>query len=247
MYVLIPMAGNGNRFKEAGYVLPKPLISIAGKPMIQHVVECLFPDEKHIFIIQQEHDKLFGLGASLRGMVDNPIVLVLKELTGGAAETTMFAYDHKDLWDIEDELVIANCDQYVQWNPGLFLDYVRGGGYCASIPFFNSTNPHHSYLRLNENQMVVEVAEKKVISDNAVVGIYWLKRAADYFTAVKQMISLNLRTNGEFYISPAFNQIIKMGGAIGGWEVDVHKKHMLGTPNELEIFLEKIKMGEVKL
>lgn len=247
MHILIPMAGSGNRFKEAGYVLPKPLIDVAGKPMIQRVVECLFPDEQHIFIIQEEHDKEYQLGAALRGMVQDPTIIMLNKPTAGAADTTMVAYRNRDLWDIEDELIIANCDQYLEWNSKLFLDYAREGGYMAIIPYFNSTNPHHSYLKMNSKRMVIEVAEKKVISDNAVVGVYWVRKAADYFTAVQQMMSMDLRVNDEFYISPAFNQVVKMHGGVGGWEIDVHKKHMLGTPNELEIFLDKVKSGEVKL
>jgi len=239
--VVIPMAGAGSRFQEQGYELPKPLIDVCGKPMIERVINSL--NNKHldinfIFLALKEHLDM-GLGDYIDGKGD---VVVVDKLTEGAACTVLLA---EDLIDNEDGLVIANCDQYLQWD---FADYIKfSKSFDGCLVTFNSTNPHHSYVRCRKG-IVTDVAEKIVISDKASAGIYYFKRGSDYVKSSHRMIEKNIRTNNEFYICPVYNELLELPKRVVSiYEIDVNNKHMLGTPQELRIFLDKIENEEVYL
>jgi NDP-sugar pyrophosphorylase family protein len=234
------MAGKGQRFIESGYNNPKPMINVCGAPMIQRVIDSLTPKNvecNFIFIALQEHlDN--GLKEFLQ---DRGTIIPLNVVTEGAACTTLMA-----LKQINNDtpLVIANCDQYLEWD---FDDFINtASNYDGSVVVFNSTNPHHSYA-LVKKKVVVEVAEKVVISDKACAGIYYYAKGSDYVESCVMMIAKNIRTNNEFYIAPAYNEMITDGKQLTVYEVDVNKKHMLGTPYELKIFLDKVENGDVTL
>jgi NDP-sugar pyrophosphorylase family protein len=236
--ILIPMAGHGKRFIEKGYDKPKPMIDVCGVPMIKRVIDSLTPKKvkcNFIFIALQEHlDN--GLSKYLKNY---GIIIPLKVVTEGAACTTLMA-----LKQINNNipLVVANCDQYLSWDFDNFIH--EAGSTDGCILVFNSTNPHHSYAKVKKNQ-VVQVAEKIVISDKACAGVYYFKKGSEYIESVIMMIAKNIRTNNEFYIAPAYNELIQDNKKIKIYEIDVNKKHMLGTPNELEIFLDKVENGDL--
>ena len=240
MNILIPMAGAGSRFQEQGYDLPKPLIDVFGKPMIDRVIESLSSDKvdtNFIFVAQQDHLDL-GLRDYLQ---DKGSIITINKMTDGAACTTLLA---EELIDNDDELVIANCDQYLQWS---FYDYITYSRlYDGCLVTFNSTNPHHSYVKVKKS-LVTEVAEKIVISDKASAGIYYFKKGSEYVKSANQMIDKDIRTNNEFYICPVYNELLVESKKVSTYECDVHNKHMLGTPEELQIFLDKIENEEVKI
>ena len=238
--VVIPMAGRGQRFVECGYDKPKPMIDVCGVPMIERVIDSL--TLKHgecnfIFIALKEH-----LDNGLQEYLEQKgTIIPLDIVTEGAACTTLMALHYINN---TDALVIANCDQYLEWGFDDFIDKAKDRD--GSLVVFNSTNPHHSYAKVKKGQ-VVEVAEKKVISDKACAGIYYFRQGRDYIESVIMMIAKNIRTNNEFYIAPAYNELIAGLGNVSVYEVDVNKKHMLGTPYELEIFLDKVENGDVVL
>ena len=162
-------------------------------------------------------------------------------MTEGAACTTLLA---EELINNDEELVIANCDQYLQWS---FYDYITYSRlYDGCLVTFNSTNPHHSYVRVKKS-LVTEVAEKIVISDKASAGIYYFKKGSEYVKSANLMIDKDIRTNNEFYICPVYNELLQDNKQVSTYECDVHNKHMLGTPEELRIFLDKIENEEVKI
>ena len=146
--------------------------------------------------------------------------------------------------DNDSELVIANCDQYLEWDFHNFVAHCKSFDGCLAT--FNSTNPHHSYAKVFRER-VVRVAEKVVISDKASAGIYYFKKGSDYVLAASQMIEKNIRTNNEFYICPVYNELLGWGQHISLCEIDVNDKHMLGTPEELQIFIDKVNNTEVVL
>ena len=237
--IVIPMAGEGKRFKEQGYILPKPMIDVCGKPMIIRVVRSFWAmaeQVQFIFIAQKSH-LAQGLADILKGKI-----IPIEKVTEGALCTTLLA---RDIIDSSDELVVANCDQYLEWSFGKFLRQARE--YDGSLVVFNSTNPHHSYALLNKDNLVLRTAEKVVISDKAAAGIYYYKKGSEYISAADEMIKGNVRTNNEFYICPIYNVLISRGQKISAYEVDVDNKHMLGTPEELKIFIDKVHNQEVYL
>jgi HAD superfamily hydrolase (TIGR01509 family) len=233
MNVLIPMAGNGSRFQAAGYTFPKPLIEVNGKPMIQLVVENLNIDANYIFIVQQSHREQYNLDTLLNLIAPNCKIISVNSVTEGAACTTLLA---KDLINNENSLLIANSDQYVEWNSSEFLYKMQEQNLDGGILSFNSIHPKWSYVKIDENGFVTQVAEKNPISNIATVGIYYWKHGSDYVKSAEQMIDKNIRTNGEFYVCPTFNEAILNNKKIKTFNIE--KMWGIGTPEDLNFFLE---------
>lgn len=233
MNVLIPMAGHGSRFSQAGYTFPKPLIEVNGKPMIQVVVENLNIDAHYVFIVQKEHYEKYQLKYMLNMIAPGCDVVQVDGVTEGAACTTLLA---RNIIDNNEPLVIANSDQYVEWDSNECLYAFTADGVDAGILTFNSVHPKWSYARLDERGFVAEVAEKKPISDLATVGIYYWKRGSDYVKYADRMIEKNIRTNNEFYVCPVFNEAIGDGKLVR--VKNIKKMWGIGTPEDLQTYLE---------
>jgi dTDP-glucose pyrophosphorylase len=234
--VLIPMAGAGSRFAQAGYTFPKPLIEVRGKPMIQVVVENLNIEANYIFIVQKDHYEKYNLKYLLNLIAPNCKIVQVDGLTEGAACTTLLA---KEYIDNDAPLVMANSDQFVEWNSNECMYAFNADSIDGGILTFKATHPKWSYAKLDENGFVSEVAEKKPISDNATVGIYFWKHGSDYVKYAEQMISNNIRTNNEFYVCPVFNEAIADGKKIRVKQIE--KMWGIGTPEDLNYFLENHK------
>jgi len=234
MNILIPMAGAGSRFDQAGYTFPKPLIDVRGKPMIQTVVDSLNINANYIFIVQKSHYEKYSLQHTLNLIAPNCKIIQVDGLTEGAACTTLLA---KDLIDNDKPLLIANSDQYLDWNSNQFMYSMIAHGVDGGILTFKSKHPKWSYAKLDDNGFVSEVAEKKPISDHATVGVYYFKHGKNYVTAAEQMISKDIRTNNEFYVCPVYNQCILNGEKIKIFSIDSKEMWGLGTPEDLDFFL----------
>lgn len=234
MNVLIPMAGHGSRFSQAGYSFPKPLIEVHGKPMIQVVVDNLAVEANFIFVVQKEHREKYNLDSMLNLITPGCKIVEVEGVTEGAACTTLLA---KEFINNNEPLVIANSDQFVEWNSLDFFYKMNEQNLDAGIVSFHSTHPKWSYAKIDENGFVTEVAEKNPISNIATVGIYYWKHGSDYVRFAEQMIENNIRVNKEFYVCPVFNEAIKAGLKIKTF--DIPKMWGLGTPEDLNYFLEK--------
>ena len=232
MNVLIPMAGAGSRFAEAGYTFPKPLIEVGNKPMIQVVTDNLNIEAHHIFIVQKEHYKKYNLETVLKLIKPNCSIVQVEGVTEGAACTTLLA---KKLINNDNPLVIANSDQFVEWNANEVMYAFSTEGIDGGILTFQSTHPKWSYAKKNDSGFVSEVAEKKPISTNATVGIYYYKKGSDYVKCAEEMIEKDIRTNNEFYVCPVYNQLIEKGGKVR--TKDIRKMWGLGTPEDLNNFM----------
>lgn len=230
--VLIPMAGAGSRFEKAGYTFPKPLIDVNGSPMIQVVVKNLNFCAKHVFIVQKAHRSKYNLDSMLGLISKDCDIIDVDGVTEGAACTTLLA---KDIINNDSPLVIANSDQFVEWNTSEFMYKMQEQDVDAGILCFKSTHPKWSFVKVDELGFVTEVAEKKPISDIATVGIYYWKRGADYVKYAEQMIAKNQRHNNEFYVCPVFNEAIADGKKIKTFNIE--KMFGLGTPEDLSNFL----------
>ncbi len=232
MNVLIPMAGAGSRFQQAGYSFPKPLIDVKGKPMIQTVVENLNIDANYIFVVQKEHREKYNLDALLNLISLNSKIIEVDGITEGAACTTLLA---KDLINNENPLLMANSDQFVEWDSNEFMYKMIEQNVDAGILTFKSTHPKWSFVKTDDLGYVTEVAEKNPISNIATVGIYYWKKGCDYIKHAEQMINKNIRVNNEFYVCPVFNEAIQNGKKIKTYNIE--KMWGLGTPEDLENFV----------
>jgi dTDP-glucose pyrophosphorylase len=232
--VIIPMAGKGSRFSDAGYTFPKPLIEIGGKPMIQCVIESLNLVAKFIFIIQKEHQQKYNIKSLLKTLKPDCEIIELDKVTNGAACTTLLA---KKLINNERPLLIANSDQYIKWDSNNTLYNFYDKNYDGGILTFKALHPKWSYAKVDKQNMVLEVAEKNVISNNATAGVYYWKKGSDYVKYAEKMIIKNERVNNEFYVCPVFNQAIKDKKKI--YISEVEEMHGLGTPEDLNLFIQK--------
>ena len=236
MNVLIPMAGAGSRFAQAGYTFPKPLIEVNGKPMIQVVVDNLNIDAHYVFIVQEEHFHKYNLKQVLNLIKPGCDIVTINGITEGAAVTTLLA---KEYINSNEPLLIANSDQIVEWNSNECLYAFDADEIDGGILTFKATHPKWSYAKIGDNGFVSEVAEKNPISDNATVGIYYWKHGSDYVKYAEDMIQKNIRTNNEFYVCPVFNQAIEDGKKIRVKEIE--KMWGIGTPEDLNYYLENNK------
>lgn len=234
MKVLIPMAGAGSRFEKAGYTFPKPLIDVEGKPMIQAIVDNLNIEAQHVFIVQKSHYEKYNLQQTLNQISPNCEIVQVDGITEGAACTTLLA---KKYIDNDEPLVIANSDQYVEWDSNEFMYSMVADSVDGGILSFKSTHPKWSYAKLGDDGFVCEVAEKKPISDIATVGIYYWKKGSDYVRYAEDMIKKNIRVNNEFYVCPVFNQAIEDNKKVKIFNVE--KMWGIGTPEDLQIFLKR--------
>jgi dTDP-glucose pyrophosphorylase len=236
MNVLIPMAGAGKRFADAGYILPKPLIKINNKPMIQWVVDSLNLNGNYIFIIQKEHQEKYNIKSVLKAIQPNCKIVELDQLTEGAACTTLLA---KEYINNSNPLLIANSDQYISWNSSRAISDFNSKNLDGAILTFQASHPKWSYAKCDDDGYVTEVAEKKVISKNATVGVYYWKHGSDYVQSAENMIKKNIRVNNEFYVCPVYNEFFLRNKKVKTHNVD--KMSGLGTPEDLNNFIQTIK------
>jgi HAD superfamily hydrolase (TIGR01509 family) len=230
--VLIPMAGAGSRFQQAGYTFPKPLIDINNKPMIQVVVDNLNIDANYIYVVQKEHREKYNLDTMLNLITPNCRIVEVDGLTEGAACTALLA---KEFINNDSPLFFANSDQFVEWDSNEFMYKMNETGADGGIVTFKSSHPKWSFAKVDDNNLVTEVAEKNPISDNATVGFYFWKKGSDFVKYAEQMIEKNIRVNNEFYVCPVFNQAIEDHKKIRVY--DIKGMWGLGTPEDLKHFL----------
>lgn len=236
--IVIPMAGRGSRFADAGYKDPKPLIPVHGKPMIQVVVENLTPKREHrfIFICQNQHIKEYGLTEKLKSYAENVEIIGIDGITEGQVCTVLKA---KSLIDNDEPLMTANSDQYIDFDINDYLSRMDSKKLDGLIMTMKADDPKWSYAKTDANGFVIETAEKKVISKDATVGIFNFKHGKDLVSSAEQMIQDDIRVNNEFYTCPCYNYLIKRGQKIGIYGIGEEYNGMygLGIPKDLEFFL----------
>jgi len=234
--VLIPMAGAGSRFEQAGYTFPKPLIDVKGKPMIQVVIENLNIKANYIFIVQKSHREKYNLDTLLNLITPGCKIVEVEGVTEGAAVTALMA---KEYINNDAPLFFANSDQFAEWDSNEFMYKMNETNADGGIVTFEATHPKWSFAKIDENGLVTEVAEKNPISNIATVGYYYWKHGSDFVKYAEQMIDQNVRVNNEFYVCPVFNQAIEDCKQIRTFNI----KGMwgLGTPEDLKYYLENYK------
>lgn len=236
--IVIPMAGRGSRFIDVGYELPKPLLLVHGRPMIEVVIDNLKPKTPHrfIFICQKEHVEKFNLETILhKAGGTNSEIITVNSVTEGAACTVLLA---EKLINNDNPLMIANCDQYIAVSIDKYLTNMNNGNLDGYIMCMTANDPKWSFVRLDENKQVTEVVEKKVVSNEATVGIYNYRCGCDFVESAQRMIKGNDRVNNEFYVAPAYNYMIESGKKVGYMNIGSERDVMygLGIPEDLEYF-----------
>lgn len=234
--IVIPMAGAGSRFAKAGFTDPKPLIPVHGIPMIRLVISNIRPHCEHrfIFIAQNAHLERYGLREKLRAWAPGCEVIGIDGLTEGAACTVLQA---KEFIDSDDPLMIANSDQFIDASIDAYLE--RGSGKDGLVMTMKANDPKWSFIEPAPDGNIARIVEKEVISDEATVGVYNFAHGSDFVRAAEAMIAADARVNGEFYVAPAYNVLIRDGKRIAWHSIGSvgAGMHGLGTPADLADFL----------
>lgn len=244
--IVVPMAGRGSRFANAGFLTPKPLIPVHGVPMIQAVVRNITPtyECRHIFLILSDHIAEFHMDREVRNLVPECVIVPVRQVTEGAACTVLLA---REFIDNATPLMIANSDQYVDVDINKYLATQDDQNLDGLIMTFWSDHPKWSYCRLSADKLVTDVVEKQVVSNEATVGIYNFRHGADFVAAADAMIAQNKRVNGEFYVAPVYNELIARQARVGVYNIgrENEQMHGLGVPEDLESFLAIAKYADL--
>jgi NDP-sugar pyrophosphorylase family protein len=233
--IVIPMGGEGKRFAECGYTFPKPLVEIAGRSMVEIVVQNLVPKEAHrfIFICNRDHLDKYALGEVLHLISPGCRIVSIRGQTAGALCSVLLAMEYLDS---DDELLIANADQFVEISIDDFLMHARKPDTDGCIMTFPATHPKWSYAKTDDRGEVLMVAEKRPISQHATTGIYYFRRSSDFVDGAEQMILKNTMTAGEYYVCPVYNELILKGKKITVFPITREQMHSLGTPEDVASF-----------
>jgi beta-phosphoglucomutase-like phosphatase (HAD superfamily)/dTDP-glucose pyrophosphorylase len=232
--VLVPMAGAGSRFEQAGFGTYKPMIPLGDSTILGTTLDSL-PNVKarYVFIVQKQHCEKYDLVSRLRLMRPGCRVVQIEGLTMGAACTALLA---KKYIDNNDPLLILNSDQLIIWDRSHLL-HMLSSRVDGGIVVFEAENPKWSYAKNGPDGFVCEVAEKRAISNQATCGIYYWARGSDYVKYAERMIRKDVRVNNEFYVCPVYNEAIQDGKKIKTYPAQ--EMWGLGDPESVVHFLAK--------
>lgn len=237
---LIPLAGRGQRFQDAGYKVPKPLIEVSGKPMIIQASEALPDCSRNIFVCLEEHLKIYPLENELKAVYPNAKIIGLNEVTQGQACTCEIGLRGED---INKPLFIGACDN------SMIIDYDKldeelNKSDVLAFSFRNNPssekNPKaYGWLKTDKNNNIIDVSVKIPISDNpkndhAIVGAFYFKSVKMFLDCLKYLYDNNIRVNNEFYVDSCVKSAIKLGFKTRVFEVD--KYICWGTPDDYKTF-----------
>lgn len=239
--IVITMGGLGSRFRKAGYTVPKYMIEAKGKTLFEWSLlsltgyeDCL---DKYVFIAMQDENsdpEAFIRSKCAELGITNYEVIILDYLTDGQATTAMLASKY---WNVDNALLIYNIDTYVE-SGEMNSAELKGDGF---IPCFKAPGDHWSFVRLDDTGKAVEIKEKVRISDNCTLGAYYFKTCKLYEDLYNEFYSdesvLENIANREKYVAPLYDYLLSKGGEIYISDINPDKVHVLGTPEELQEFL----------
>ena len=237
------MAGEGKRFKDAGFTIPKPLIEVDGKPMVVKALQSLPKASKNILIVRKEHLNIDDFRSLLNNYFENVIIIEIDYLTDGQASTCLLSESYIPRNSI---LNIGACDIGFEYDMKKYTETI---GKFESFIWTYNNNPNvlrnpdmYGWVKTKINSNEVELVScKKPISSNllfdqVVSGTFTFKNSDSFFDGIKKMISKNDRVNGEFYLDTIFNHLHNKSSVF-----KVEKYYSWGTPQELNHYLENDK------
>jgi NDP-sugar pyrophosphorylase family protein len=238
MNIIIPMVGLGSRFQKEGYTLPKPLIEVLGKTLIEHSIDSFDVEGKFIFITRDFHNAEHNIALSniLKAKRPESVEIKLKRMTSGAAESALAA---KELINNNEPLVIYNCDQSIDWDPNEFLKTINQKKPDAALVLYNSTDPKNSFAEI-VNNVVTRLVEKQAVSEHALIGFHYWARGKDFVNSAEALIdNFRVEHKNECYISETFNYM--KDKHILPYHVNSNVYIPLGTPEDVARYVGKVK------
>ena len=235
MNIVFPMAGLGSRFSSQGYDIPKPLIKVLGKTIVEWSIRTLGLEGNFIFCCKTEHVEKFKIDIILKEIIPKCEIVTIDYQTEGTLQTILEA---KKFINNSDELIISDSDHYLEWDVSKFHEIQKTDiDGCAMVFPDEQTSDAFSYVKLDHNGFIVKSSEKTPISTIATVGLHYFKKGSDFVKFGETMINENLRTNNEFYVTPIYNLFAKSMKKITTFPVK--KMWALGNPEEVNLFVKE--------
>jgi NDP-sugar pyrophosphorylase family protein len=235
MKILVPMAGDDKFFRSDEYFFPKPLVEIGGTPMIELCVRKLvrqFPDAHFIFIVQTEHCTRFSLDGMLNILTDGRCTIVrLDHSTKGALCSALMAIDYIAA---HEPLAVANGDQVIEADLSALVARAEREQHDAAVVTFESIHPRWSFVRVDGAGLVLEAAEKRVISRNAIAGFYYYRTGQLFLQAALRCLEYENAVGGAFYISQTLNNLVLDGRKIAAYRIPTEAYHSFYSPQKIQ-------------
>lgn len=239
LQILIPMGGLGQRFRDAGYDIPKPLIDVNGVPMFKKALaayDSYDGDKTYIFVIRKDTDEEYNIGKQILEILPNAKIKVLDHNTRGAVETCLIA---EDFINPDLPLVIMDCD--ISFDSKNYFELIQEAiekeTYDGLLLSFESNDPRYSFAEINDNNIVIRTAEKVAISNNALMGAYFFTKASNFLDAAHQLLEKEISESmKEYYVSLIYNILIENNKKIG---LAKGVFYCFGTPEELKSYLDR--------
>jgi len=240
--LIIPMSGMGKRFSSAGYAIPKPLIEVDGKPMIEHVVD-LFPGVENVtFIINDLHSSTTDMNKILRRI--KPSCKIFEVPCGSKAGPVDVVSSIFDKIDDSDEVIVSYCDYGAVWDFNAFLENARQTSAAGSIACYRGFHPHmlgsdnYAFVR-EQDGVMLEIKEKEPFTDKrmneyASNGTYYFRSGSILKKYFSKLLESGRTVNGEYYVSLVYNLLVQDSLRVNVFEIS--KMLQWGTPYDLEIY-----------
>jgi len=232
--ILMPMAVRSSFFDEKEYPFPAPLIEVNGKSVIECALEnykAIKEPKKFIFVVSRADCSKFHIDSVLELLTDGNCEIVrLHGETKGAACSCLMAIKHINN---SDQLIIANGDQIIDESVSGILRHFNKS-YDAGVVCFETVHPRWSYVRLDENGLIIEAAEKRPLSNNAIAGFYYFKHGSEFVSAAARSIKKDANVNGLYYVAPTLNELVLTGKKLGVYKIPNDKYHTLYSPQKIK-------------
>lgn len=237
MNILVLMSGSSQAFKDAGHLFPKNLTEIAGKPLVQRVIEQLSPlrqlGARMICVLREDEDANYHTGAVVHLLDPAAVLVLINGSTSGAACSALLAVEHINN---DDTLIIVNGDQLLDTDFITAVRSFRERKLDGGIIVFEDIHPRWSFVKCDTQGRVIETAEKRPISKLATAGFYYFSKGRDFVLAATEMIKKDAQVNGHFYICPAYNELILRQRKIGVHLIPRNTYRTLASPGDVHAY-----------
>lgn len=240
LHIVMPMAGEGSRFANAGWTTPKPLIELNGEPLFKHAISSVAAEGivlKYSFIVRHEHIEKYGIDAGIKAFLPAANIFSVMKTTRGAVETCLMA--ESAIAD-DDAVIVMDCD--LEFRSKKFIEIIKetlaqpmedaNGGALVS---FESNEPRYSYAALGEDGFVTRTAEKEVISNHALCGAYFFSTGKRFKEIAHQLLDEPEFKKPEYYVSLLYNYLLADGEKV--CLASMEEYYSYGTPEELKRYM----------
>lgn len=232
----MPMAGEGSRFRNAGWTTPKPLIRFEGKELFLRAIESVSVSGapmKYSLIVRKKHIDDYGIDRMIRNIIPDANVFSVEHTTRGAVETCLMA---EQAIDDADAIVVMDCDlefrsrrykEIIEEALATPADKASGGALVS----FESNLPKYSYAEIGNDGFVTRTAEKEPVSSHALCGAYFFSSGKEFKRVARELVESSVMEKPEFYVSLLYNRVIANGSKVRIAPMEFYRS--FGTPEEL--------------